>query len=157
MIKIIDHKAQPEGDTWIVQEVDENGDEFSKYLTRDKKIVLDYLTSIPKSEADALPFIHTVNAIELERARYDKRCIDGQSAYLMLMAELRLNSITNNLSREVNKEIEEKLESVRIQVVSGQWISAREKLAMVQVGGYLTQELYDRIKLALDNYIAQNY
>ena len=92
-----------------------------------------------------------------EKKRYDQRVLDGQNANLMLMAELRLNSIQNNLPREVNKYIEEKLELVRSQVVSGQWISAREKLDLVVVEGYLTQELYDRIKLKLDTYISENY
>lgn len=92
-----------------------------------------------------------------EKQKYDQRVLDGQNAYLMLMAELRLNSKHNNLPREVNKYIEEKLESVRIQVVSGQWISAREKLDLVVVEGYLTQELYDKIQLKIDTYILENY
>lgn len=100
----------------------------------------------------------TVNdPILAEKLKYDQRCADGQHAYLMLMAELRLNSIENELPREVNKDIEERLENVRQQVVSGQWISALEKLQAVQVGGYLTQELYDRIEATITNYIQANY
>lgn len=158
MQKIIGFKEQANGlKSWIIQEVDSNDNEITKTMTTDKSVVFNYLLSIPESELNALPFIDSINRIELEKHRYDKRVTDGQSAYLMLMAELRLNSITNNLPREVNREIEEKLESVRIQVVSGQWISALEKLQAVQVGGYLTQQLYDRIQTSLTEYIAANY
>lgn len=98
-----------------------------------------------------------IDDVSEEKLRYDQRVKDGQEAYLMLMAELRLKSKQENLPREINKFIEEKLEFVKSQVINGQWISAREKLDLVVVEGYLTQELYDRIQLKLDTYISENY
>lgn len=87
----------------------------------------------------------------------NKRQNDGVKAFFNLMAELRLFSLQNNLPRAVNKYIERKLKNVRDEVCLGQWISAREYLDEVVVEGYLTQELYDRVKNTLDTYIVENY
>ena len=86
-----------------------------------------------------------------------KRRADGEVAFFNLMAELRLHSLQNSLDRSINKYIERKLKDVRDEVLLGQWISAREYLDEVVVEGYLTQELYDRVKDTLDTYIAENY
>jgi hypothetical protein len=87
----------------------------------------------------------------------NKRKNDGEKAFFELMAELRLHSLQNSLPRAVNKYIERKLKTVRDEVCLGQWISAREYLDEVVVEGFLTQELYDRVKNKLDTYIAENY
>lgn len=87
----------------------------------------------------------------------NKRQNDGVKAFFNLMAELRLMSLQNGYPRAINKYIERKLKQVRDEVCLGQWISAREYLDEVVVEGYLTQELYDRVKNTLDTYIAQNY
>ena len=87
----------------------------------------------------------------------NKRQNDGVRAFFNLMAELRLFSLQNGLPRAVNKYIERKLKNVRDEVCLGQWISAREYLDEVIVEGYLTQELYDRVKNTLDTYITENY
>jgi len=97
-------------------------------------------------------------AIENEKNSYiHKRKEDGINAFFYLMSELRLLSIANSYPREVNKFIERKLKNVRDEVCLGQWISAREYLDEVIVEGYLTQELYDRVKNTIDTYIATNY
>jgi len=98
-----------------------------------------------------------IDPIYEEKLKYDQRKKDGSDAFLMLMSELRIYSKENNLPREVNRYIEDKLEFVKSQVIEGQWISAREKLDLVIVEGYLTQELYDRIQLKIDTYILENY
>ena len=98
-----------------------------------------------------------VDPILVEKLKYDQRVVDGQNAFLMLMSELVVFSRQNNLPREINRDIETRLEFVKSQVIDGQWISAREKLAEVVIGGYLTQELYDRIKNSIDDYILKNY
>lgn len=98
------------------------------------------------------------NPVYAETVNYlYRRKIDGEQAFFELMAELRLNSIVNSLPREVNKYIERKLKNVRDEVLLGQWISAREYLDEVVVEGYLTIELWDRVKDKLDTYIAANY
>lgn len=138
MEKVIQYKKQGNGqDSWIIRYLDENGENVQ-------------LPEIIYEDPSLSP-------IEEEKLKYDQRVKDGMDEYLMLMAELRLNSIANNLPREVNKYIEEKLESVRIQVVSGQWWSALEKLETVVVESYLTQELYDRIYLKITTYISESY
>ena len=137
MTKRITYKKQGDGlDSWIVRYYDDNE------VLIDQELVYKNPNLTP---------------IEEEKIKYDQRVVDGKDAYLMLMAELRLTSKQNNYPREVNKFIEEKLELVRSQVVSGQWISAREKLDLVVVESYLTQELYDRIQLKIDTYISENY
>ncbi len=96
--------------------------------------------------------------IYLETLKYmSKRRLDGEQAFFGLMAELRLHSLQNDLPREVNKYIERKLRDVRDEVLLGQWISAREYLDEVVVEGYLTIELFNRVKDTLDNYILENY
>jgi hypothetical protein len=70
--------------------------------------------------------INTENVIINEALLYsNKRALDGQKAFFELMAELRLNSLQNNLAREVNKFIERKLKNVRDEAIVGQWISAK--------------------------------
>ena len=98
-----------------------------------------------------------VDPILVEKLKYDQRVVDGPNAFLMLLSELVVFSRQNNLPREINRDIETRLEFVKSQVIDGQWISAREKLAEVVIGGYLTQELYDRIKNSIDDYILKNY
>lgn len=98
-----------------------------------------------------------VDPIVEEKRKYDQRVIDGQNAFLSLMAELRLYSIANSLPRAVNRYIEDKLELVKSQVIEGQWVSAHEKLDAVIVEGFLSQELYDRIKNTLEAYILTSY
>jgi len=98
-----------------------------------------------------------VSEIENEKINYIKRVVDGKDAFLNIVAELRLFSIDNNLPREVNKEIEQKLKQVRNEVVLGQWKTAREELDLVIVEGYLNQAFFDRIKKKLDDYIEENY
>lgn len=97
------------------------------------------------------------NPIDEEHFIYLKRTEDGKKAFYELMSELRLNSISNNLPREVNKFLERKLKNVRDEVCLGQWVSAREYLDEVTIEGYLTQEFFDRVKNTLDNYISLNY
>lgn len=93
-----------------------------------------------------------------ERMLYmHKRMVDGQVAFFGLMSELKKNSEDNNLPRSINKFIERKLKNVRDEVFKGQWISAREYLDEVIVEGFLTIELYNRVKDTLDTYIANNY
>ena len=137
MTKQITYKKQGDGlDSWIVRYYDDNEVLINQELVYKNP---------------------NLTPIEEEKIKYDQRVLDGQDAYLMLMAELRITSKQYNLHRDVNKFIEEKLELVKSQVINGQWISAREKLDLVIVEGYLTQELYDRIKLELDTYISENY
>jgi len=102
--------------------------------------------------------INTGNAIIDEALFYEnKRAIDGQRAFFELMAELRLNSVQNNLPREVNKFIERKLKNVRDEVILGQWVSAKEYLEEVTIESYLTIDLYNRIMNKLNTYITENY
>lgn len=151
MLRIIGHKLQGETNSWVVEDSD------NKYMTFDKTVVLSYLASIPKIEADQLDFISSVDEIELEKYRYDKRTKDGCDAYLTLIAELRIYALENNQDRSVNKEIERRLEMVKSQVCMGQWISAKEYLQEVEISGPLTQELWNRINNTLTNYITTNY
>lgn len=102
--------------------------------------------------------INTENTIQNEALIYEnKRALDGQRAFYLLMSELKQNSEVNSYPRAINKFIERKLKNVRDEVINGQWISAKEYLDEVTVESYLTQELWDRINLKLTTYIAENY
>lgn len=96
--------------------------------------------------------------VDEEALKYYTRATDGERMYFYIVAELRLNSIANNLPRSVNKSIERAFKSVRNEIKNGQFISAREHLIEdVTVGGSITQELYDRILKKIDDYIAISY
>lgn len=151
MLIVVGHKLQGGIDLWTVEDTD------TKYITTDKTVVLTYLASIPKSQADQLDFISSVNPVELEKFRYDKRVKDGCDAYLNLMAEMRLFAQANNQDRSINKEIERRLEMVKSQVCLGQWISAKEYLLEVEISGPFTQELWDQINDMITIYITNNY
>ena len=73
------------------------------------------------------------------------------------MSELRLNSLENDFPRIVNKTIEDEFMKVTEAVERGWWITAKEECEIVVVGGYVSQELYDRIYLTITNYILENY
>ncbi len=89
--------------------------------------------------------------------KYYKRQEDGIHAHLSLMSELALTSEANGYPREVNASIETAFKEVKDEIRAGQWISAKEACELVSVGGYITQELYDRIYTTITNYISVNY
>jgi hypothetical protein len=130
MIDRIDHKIQGDGtDSWWI------------YFT----------------DPDRLPELVFVDPgtaeIYAEKLKYEQRAKDGMGAYLKLMAEFRVA----NTPREVNRHLENELETVRNEVSNGQWISALEKLDDITPQGHLTQEIYDKIHLSLTTYIDNNY
>jgi len=92
-----------------------------------------------------------------EIEKYNQRQYDGKVAIINLMAELRLAAIANGYPRDVNRAIENAFWEVAIAVNNGWWITAKEKCELVPVGGYVTQELWDRIHGKIVAYIAQNY
>lgn len=97
------------------------------------------------------------NAIKIESRIYIKRIADGRKMSRDLMSELRVNSKALNLPRAVNKEIETKLEKVKLNIDRGWWVTAKEELDLVVVDGFLTQDLFDKVNLTITNYIAANY
>jgi hypothetical protein len=98
-----------------------------------------------------------IDSLNDEIAKYYERQHDGKVAIIQLMAELRLNAIANNYPRIVNATIENAFWDVAISINNGWWITAMEKSDLVVVGGYVTQELKDRIQLKISTYISQNY
>lgn len=97
------------------------------------------------------------DAILIEAQKYEKRQLDGRNEVNNLMSELRLNSIANSYPREVNKSIEDAFAKVTSNILIGWWVSAQEECLLVPVGGYVSQELHDRIRTTIENYIAENY
>lgn len=97
------------------------------------------------------------NSRKTESLKYEQRQKDGLVAINNLMSELRLNSIQHNYPREVNKSIEIAFESVTKNILLGWWISAKEECELVQVQGYVTQGLKDRIYNTITTYISNNY
>lgn len=88
-----------------------------------------------------------------EKIKYERRQKDGVSAYLTIMAEFRLNETP----RSVNKNLENKLRTVRDELINGQWITALEQLDEITPQGDLTDEIYDRIHLSIDTYIQNKF
>lgn len=98
-----------------------------------------------------------IDLIADEADRYIERIQDGLMMSINLMAELRVSSVQLNLPREVNKYIEDKLNKVKINIDRGWWVTALEELESTIVEGYFTQELYDRLHVAISDYILINY
>ena len=101
--------------------------------------------------------VDSENPIHVEKKKYEQRQLDGILAINELMAELRLNSIENELPREVNRSIEHAFEKVTNAILIGWWVTAKEECEEVIVGGYVTQELWDRIYNTINQYISENY
>lgn len=97
------------------------------------------------------------NSINIEVLNYEKRQRDGLNAVNNLMSELRLNAIKNNYPREINKSIELAFENVTRNILLGWWISAKEECELVQIQGYVTQGLKDRVYNSITTYISNNY
>lgn len=89
-------------------------------------------------------------AVYNERLRYLKRRDDGVNAYLNIMAEFRVN----NAPRSVNINLENELQTVRDELINGQWITGLEKLEETIPSGDFTQALYDKFHLSFTTYIA---
>ena len=95
--------------------------------------------------------------IHNEFLMYEKRRNDGLIALNKLMSELRLLSKMNGSPREVNKSIENAFDKVTKNIMIGWWITAKEECELVPVGGYVTQELWNRIYNTINSYISENY
>lgn len=131
----ITHKEQGDGsDSWTITEWE---DESKEVMTNRFMVYEDPGTA----------------EIYVENLKYEQRQKDGNHAYLMLMAEFRLN----NTPRSVNKNLENKLKTVRDELVNGQWITALEQLDEITPQGDLTQVIYDRIHLSIDTYIQDKF
>ena len=100
---------------------------------------------------------YELSPIDLEAEKYQQRIDDGIQMSINLMSELRVNSKVNNLPRQVNDYIEQKLEKVKTNIDRGWWVTALEELEQVTVESYFTQELYDRLYNTITTYIAENY
>jgi len=95
------------------------------------------------------------NALQLEAELYKKRQCDGVDSYAEISAEFRLAKLSGVISEGTHSYIEKTLITVRNEVLSGQWMSARTELELI--GTSIGQELYDRLHLQLTNYINENY
>ena len=104
--------------------------------------------------------LYSVNKNSLEHSLYIKRQKDGQDAVSALMSELRNSAKLNpnqDLARAINRGIELAFEKVTQNVLLGWWVTAKEQCELVSIGGYVTQQLWDRIYSTITQYINQNY
>lgn len=104
--------------------------------------------------------IYQVNANSLEHSLYIKRQKDGQDAVSSLMSELRNAAKLNpdqDQARAINRSIENAFEKVTQNVLLGWWVTAKEQCELVPIGGYVTQQLWDRIYNTITQYINHNY
>jgi len=104
--------------------------------------------------------LYKVDENTVEYSRYVRRQSDGQSSLNSLMSELRNKGLENpdpELARTINRAIETAFKDVTQNILLGWWVTAKEKCELVPVGGYVTQELWDRIHNAITSYISENY
>lgn len=96
--------------------------------------------------------------IKEEAYRYtEQRQKDAVIEVNTLMAELRIQAQQNNHPREVLRSIEDTFKPVTDALLWGWWVTALEEVNEIEVGGFVTQELYDRIKNRIEEYIQENY
>lgn len=100
---------------------------------------------------------YQVNANSVEHSLYIKRKEDGIQAVNALMAELRNRSLALGIPDSVNRHIENRLVSVKQNVVDGWWKSALDEIIFIQPDEYLTQDLIDRVRNTISKYIDENY
>jgi hypothetical protein len=124
------------------------GDGFQKPILLNG-VVVESITQA-EIEADLMN-----NALQLEAELYKKRQCDGVNSYAEISAEFRLAKLSGVISEGTHSFIEKTLITVRNEVLSGQWMSARAELELI--GTSIGQELYDRLHLQLTNYINENY
>lgn len=91
---------------------------------------------------------------------YIKTQEDGRNAVNNLMRELTLFSYNNNLSRDINRKIEDTFKPVTDALLWGWWKTAKEKCEELESeidNVIITRQLYDRIYNSIINYININY
>ncbi len=94
--------------------------------------------------------------INEENINYEKRRRDGIKAYNQINAEFRVLKLNGVIEQGYYDSISELLEGVIFQIITGQWISALQKLEALGSDGIGTQ-LYDRLHLQISNYVNENY
>jgi hypothetical protein len=88
---------------------------------------------------------------------YYTRELDGREYYRHMRAYL-LKSISSGVyTREEGDEIDVKLEKVIGKILTGDWVSASNRLNEVVVEGSFTQEYKDMILSDINSYINDNY
>ena len=132
-----------------------------KYTLENQTIETIDLNSIPSGLSyETIEFelpSNAINPIDAEALMYEKRQKDGLAAINRLMSELRLNALANNYPRIINQTIENAFSEVTKNILLGWWVTAKEKCELVEVGGYVSQALKDRIYNTITNYISENY
>ena len=94
--------------------------------------------------------------LRFETERYQIRKSDGEKAFLVLAAELRLKKLNNELTQEAFENIESLLLPVRTEITLGQWKTALIKLNLINPSD-IGQDVFDKIHLVITNYISINY
>lgn len=97
------------------------------------------------------------NPLKQEVSKYRQRITDGVEFIATVTAELRINSVDNELPRSINQEIQATFSEVMSALSYGLWISAKEKCELITIEGNVTQELWDRIYNTITDYIAVSY
>lgn len=139
----------------FIKTIDIDGDTFINYRNGSIEI---FKKENDLTEEDRLELSWRITPIFDEVKKYETRKLDGIKAVNQMMSELRVNSIQNGYPREINRTIEKAFDGVSYNLVTyGWWISALEECNLVEINGYVTQGLKDRIKLVLETYIAANY
>jgi hypothetical protein len=96
----------------------------------------------------------TLNTVKSAYSKYQR---DGIAYFETIRAELVVQYKTGQKTAADIFEIEGKLEDVIAKLIRGDWMTANFKLQSVQVGGALSQTLYDSISSYITSYITNNY
>ena len=104
-----------------------------------------------------LYFLNATSFIDDERKLIDLRTFDGQEAYKLTLAEMRIQRLDNNIPHSVfNDNVYIPLASMINEIYKGGWISAYEDLNMTPTNIIFTEEMKKGFRLKLSTYIVQS-
>lgn len=94
--------------------------------------------------------------LQLETNKYINRKKEGELYFLKIIADLRLQKLSNTITEETFDLIEEALIPVRNEIVLGQWKTGLKKLALINPIS-IGESLYNQLYSFITEYIFNNY
>lgn len=89
--------------------------------------------------------------------RYELRASDGVNYYNNFRTDLYIDIMNNIYTESQVFELENHLKNLGIEIVSGNWLTAKNTILNLSILGIFTQIMKDDILNFIDEYILNNY
>lgn len=113
------------------------------------------LTTQEESDIDAI--VETLKEKERIKSEYKMHQTNGFAYFEEVRADLRMLVDSGTLSFYDAKDIEEQLNQVKSEIITGDWYTGMLIMAEITPAPPLTQEMYDDIYNYIVNYVTENY